>query len=108
MTEYKEEHVMRVQITARTPELLAALADRVPIDFGCRGVVSQRKDGSVVADAYVKENRIKDLEQDGIAVKTIADQTAISRERQKQVGRGNRFSGELSIPRGLGKKIREE
>ncbi len=75
------------------------------LDTVCMGGRELRADGTIVFEALVPEPVLKDI-GDRVNVEVLADMTKEGRERQKEVGRGNRFKGDDWIPRGLGKKVR--
>ena len=97
--------VLRVLVTAKDrATMLALLHDQRP-DIG--GTPKISADGAVRIEAYVPEDRVDALKRDGVTVQILGDQTAATRERQKEVGTGNRFKTGDPVPRGLGAKIKE-
>ncbi|MDQ3957342.1 MAG: hypothetical protein M3273_03370 [Actinomycetota bacterium] len=93
-----------VRIEAGDPESLQALPmDRM--DTACMGGRRRRDDGTIVFEAIVPEELMQEIGKRA-TVEVIADVDERGRERQKEVGRGNRFKGDDWIPRGLGKKVR--
>jgi hypothetical protein len=102
-----EEKILHVRIHAENAEALKALP-LAQMDRGCMGGYRRQDDGSVIFEALVPESVIKTMKDKRTRVEVVADALEQSRERQKEVGKGNRFTGENWIPRGLGKKIREE
>jgi len=65
---------------------------------------TRRERDSVVIEVFVPEDEVKQLEHPGVAVQVLFDASARGRERQAEVGKGNRFAGEQRIPKGLGDK----
>ncbi len=103
-----DEPIMRVQIEAPTLGDLRAFTDEIrPADLGCRAIPRQTE-GSFVIDAYLPEPQLQ-AARDGrtasrVSLRVIENATEIGRERQKEVGEGNRFASRGQIPRGLGRK----
>jgi len=58
----------------------------------------------VALQAYVAEAEVGSLRERGFEVEVVADMTVAWRERQQDVGRGDRFEGGAIAPRGLGIK----
>lgn len=97
--------VLRVLLTAKDrATMLALLRDQHP-DVG--GTPKISADGAVRLEAYVPEDRVDALERDGVGVQVLGDQSDATRQRQKEVGTGNRFKTGDPVPRGLGVKIKE-
>jgi hypothetical protein len=99
-----QKPVFRVVITARDRATMLALLDRHRLDIG--GSPRYSAGGAVSIDAYVPADRVDALEGDGVRVEFVGDETAVARERQKEVGKGNRFLTGDPVPHGLGRKIR--
>lgn len=94
---------MHVLITAKDrATMLALLRERHP-DVGGSATVAEN--GSVRIHAFVPEKDVKALKRPGVTVEILADQTAATRERRKEVGQGNRFLTGDPVPHGLGTKI---
>lgn len=103
MAEYK---VLRVRIRATDVDALKTLP-LAQMDRGCMGGVKRHPDGGVVLEALVAESLIETVTDKRLDLEVLGDSLAESRSRQRQVGKGNRFTGEDWIPRGRGKKVRE-
>jgi hypothetical protein len=99
------KETMRILITAKDGDTLRALLRGRELDLACGGP-KQREGGAVSIEAYVPEDRIDQLRVPGVKIDILGDETATARERQKQVGKGNRFEGGV-VPRGLGRKVKE-
>jgi hypothetical protein len=68
-----------------------------------------KREGDIVSlDVFVEEHVVADIDEKDLKVKVLFDASARGRERQKEVGKGNRFLGAQRIPLGLGIKTREE
>ncbi len=103
MAEYK---VLRVRIYATDADALNTLP-LTQMDRGCMGGVRRQPDGGVVLEALVAESLMENVTDRRLRLEVVGDILAESRSRQREVGEGNRFTGENWIPRGLGKKVRE-
>jgi hypothetical protein len=55
-------------------------------------------------DAYVPEELLDELKRAGGDFEIVEDATQVGKERQKEVGHGDRFEEGTTVPRGLGKK----
>lgn len=102
-----ENKMLHVRIYTDDSEALKALP-MTQIDRGCMGGIKKQEDGGLVFEALVPESLPNAVKDKRIRFEVLDDALEKSRERQRQVGRGNRFTGENWVPRGLGKKIREE
>ncbi|MGZ8305418.1 MAG: hypothetical protein ACXWU6_02290 [Allosphingosinicella sp.] len=106
MQEQKQD-IMRVLITAPDRNILEKVLRDHPVDTGCTGGVST--DGAGVRiEAHVRQDAIERLQRSKVKVEVLGNASAEGRERQDEVGRGNRFKGEARLPRGLGRKVKEE
>lgn len=101
-----DEKILRILITAPDKQTLTALLSENPLDLGCAGPQRQES-GAVSVEAYVPEARIERLRRYAAKIDVLDDASATARERQKEVGRGNRFEGENRVPRGQGRKVKE-
>ncbi len=102
-----DEPIIHFQIEAASMEELRAFTDETQPDLGCRAIARRTETGYVI-DAYLPESRLEATRgvrsAVGITLKVIENTTEVGRERQKQVGKGNRYAVRGAIPRGLGKK----
>ena len=85
-------------------EDFAELMQKFPLDLGCRPHIELNQDGTGTVQAFASEERIRELEDAGYRVERGENVSALGRERQKEVGVGDRFQGGRVIPRGLGIK----
>jgi hypothetical protein len=92
-----------VRITV-TREAYAELTRRFELDLGCRPHVQVNPDGTGTLLAYADEARIGELKAAGYAVEQGENVSALGRERQQEIGVGDRFQGGRIVPRGLGRK----
>ena len=97
--------VYRVLVTARDRAAMLALLHRHKLDIG--GSPRYSADGAVRIEAYVPADGVAELEADGARVEIVADETATNRDRQLQVGLGNRFLTGDPVPHGVGRKVRD-
>jgi hypothetical protein len=97
--------VMRVLITATDRDtILALLRERKPEVAGSATILAN---GAVRINAFVLEKNVNGLKRRGVTVEVLGDQSAITRERRKEVGKGNRFLTGDPVPHGLGVKVRD-
>ena len=101
------ESIMRIQIEAPTLADLRAFTDEIQPDLGCRAI-PRRRDGRFLIDAYLPESQVQAARgsrtASRVSLRIIENATEIGRERQKEVGEGNRFAARGQVPRGLGRK----
>jgi len=102
-----EDPVIRFQIEGDSLEDIRAFADEVQPDLGCRAV-ARKTDSGFVIDAYLPESQLNAARNarsaTRIRIRVIENATEVGRERQREVGTGNRFAQRGAIPRGLGGK----
>ncbi len=91
------------RITANR-ETLAKIMQDFALDVGCRPHAEMKPDGTATMLVYATEERIAELRAAGYGVERGENVSAIGRERQADVGRGDRFNGGRVAPRGLGQK----
>ncbi|MDX6404028.1 MAG: hypothetical protein QOH70_1483 [Blastocatellia bacterium] len=92
-----------VRITAGR-EVLAKIIREFALDVGCRPHAELKPDGSAALLAYATKERIDEMKAAGYGVELGENVSAIGRERQAEVGKGDRFEGGRVAPRGLGEK----
>lgn len=95
--------LFEVRITV-SPEGFAELMQKFPLDLGCRPHIAMNPDGTGTLQAFASDQRIRELEAHGYKVEQGENVSAVGRERQKEVGVGDRFQGGRVMPRGLGHK----
>jgi hypothetical protein len=102
-----DDPIIHFEIQARTLEDLRAFADEVQPDLGCRPI-ARRTDDRFVIDAYLPESQLEVTRAaraaGRVTIRVIENATEVGRERQKEVGQGNRFAVRGTAPRGLGRK----
>ncbi|MEK6335436.1 MAG: hypothetical protein AABM67_10845 [Acidobacteriota bacterium] len=101
--EYLPPDFYAAQITG-SRETLARVLQEPALDFGCRPHAKLNLDGSATLQIYATEARIAELQAAGYQVERGENVSAIGRERQAEIGKGDRFEGGRIAPRGLGEK----
>ncbi len=66
------------------------------------------KEGRAVLTFYLTQTQIKYLEKEGVSAEVRENVSEIGRERQKEIGSGDRFEGGKIAPRPRGLAAREE
>jgi hypothetical protein len=83
----------------------AELMQKFPgLDLGCRPHIDPNPDGTGTLQAFVSEERIRELEDAGYTLIKGENVSALGREHRKEIGIGDRFQGGRVTPRGLGSK----
>jgi hypothetical protein len=103
-----DEPIIHIQIEAPTLADLRAFTDENrPADLGCRAIPRQIE-GKFVMDAYLPEPHLQAARDSRtasrVSLRVIEYATEIGRERQREVGEGDRFASRGEVPRGLGRK----
>src|SRR5688500_9961710 len=103
-----EEPIIRIQIEAPTLVDLRAFTDEIrPADLGCRAI-PRRTEGRVIIDGYLPETQLEAARgsraASRVSLRVIENATEVGRERQEEVGEGDRFAARGEVPRGLGRK----
>jgi hypothetical protein len=103
-----EDPIIRIQIEAPTLVDLRAFTDEIrPADLGCRAIPRQ-EEGRFVIDGYLPEPQLQAARASRaasrVSLRVIENATEVGRERQREVGEGNRFASRGQVPRGLGRK----
>lgn len=101
--DYAPPDLFEVRITGDR-ETIARLMRTFKLDVGCRPHPQINADGSVTLLAYANEGRIRELQTAGYRVEQGENVSELGRQRQKEVGQGDRFEGGRIAPRGLGQK----
>jgi hypothetical protein len=87
-----------------TRESYTELLQKFALDLGCRPHVDGNSDGTGTLVAYVSEERMREIQSAGYSVEMGENVSALGRERQAEVGTGDRFEGGRIAPKGLGQK----
>lgn len=95
-----------VRITG-APDAVRALVAKLDLDVGCRHPhVEANRDRTVTLLAFASEAKIADIAAGGVTVERGANVSALGRERQSEVGKGDRFESGKLAPEGLGTLMR--
>lgn len=98
--------VHRIKLRAQTLEELRAFLDGSGFDLGCRPVV-HREGNEFVVEVYAPLPEVDRLRSarsvSGINVTVVENASEVGRNRQAEVGSGNRFAARQAL-RGLGIK----
>jgi len=92
---------------AVTRESFESLLKKFDLDVGCRPHFQQNTDGTASLTAFATKERIRELEGAGYKVEVGENASEVGRQRQAEVGKGDRFEGGRVVPRGLGEKTGE-
>lgn len=87
-----------------TRESYTELLQKFELDLGCRPHVDPQPDGTGILLAYASEDRIREIQSAGYSIEVGENVSQLGRERQTEVGKGDRFEGGRIVPRGLGTK----
>jgi len=99
----REKRVMRIVLQVPNQKTLTKMVQEYRLDIGGGGP-RRLPDGSLRTQAYVPEELLVKIRKAGGTIEVMEDATQVGRERQKEVGRGDRFKGGKKVPRGLGRK----
>jgi hypothetical protein len=84
-------------------ETLARVLETFALDVGCRHAhIEPNPDRTGTMTVYATEARIRELRDAGFTVEAGENVSALGRERQRDVGTGDRFRGGRVAPRGRG------
>lgn len=98
--------LLAVRITV-TRESFGELMQRFALDVGCRPVVEQTEqtgDDRGTLLAFAPRTQIAELEAAGYQIEIGENVSEVGRQRQAEIGQGDRFEGGRAVPRGLGTK----
>ena len=98
-----EKNIMRIVLKAPNPESLAKFVKDLQLDFGGGGP-RRLPDGTLSVEVYATEDELDKLKKAGGIFEIVENATEVGKERQKEVGRGDRFEGGKKFPQGLGRK----
>jgi len=100
----KEKTIMRIALKGPNREALNKLVKEFHLDIWGAGGAKRLPDDTISMEAYVPEETLDKLKKSGGIFEIIEDATAVGKERQKEVGSGDRFESGKIAPRGLGRK----
>jgi hypothetical protein len=85
-------------------ETIATVLREFELDVGCRHAhVEPNPDRTATLLVYATEQRVRELQAAGYNVEKGENVSALGRQRQTEVGKGDRFDGGR-VPSGLGEK----
>ena len=85
-------------------ETLEKLMKEFDVDAGCRPHPEVHHDHGGSLLVYASEEQIRLFQTAGYRVERGENVSEIGRQRQAEIGKGDRFEGGRIAPRGLGKK----
>ena len=96
-----------VRITG-TPEAIREILATHDLDIGCRRPhIDENDDRTVTLHAFASEEKMAEIESADVRIERGANASAQGRERQAEVGKGDRFEGGRLAPEGLGTLVRD-
>lgn len=99
--------IIRIEIRAATLSDIKDFTDEIQPDLGCRATAVKTDRGYAV-NAYLPESQLEVAaaarSAAKVSVHVVENATEVGRQRQQEVGAGNRFAARGEIPRGLGRK----
>ena len=97
--------IFRVLLRAPDRETLAKAIRQHGLDIDHSHPSKERP---LEIEAFLTQKQIDDLKKSGWDLRVGKNLSEIGRERQKEVGKGDRFEGGKVAPKGLGKKTGKE
>ena len=104
--QYPENDIFRVVLYAPDRESLAQLLRKRLLDVGPVHAASGTKE--IEVHLFVNEEQILQLRKDEWRLEVHENLSEVGRNRQKEVGKGDRFEGGNIAPKGLGTKPHKE
>jgi hypothetical protein len=98
-----EDGTVRIRLNGSDQDSLLKHIKDYQLEIGGGGT-RRLPQGGFGIDVYVAGARVEELQRNNLVFEVIENATTIGRERQKEVGTGDRFAGGTIAPRGLGKK----
>jgi hypothetical protein len=96
-----DRFAIRIEVTR---ESFNKLLREYDLDVGDRPLVEPKAEGAGTLLAFAPASQIKELEAAGYRVEVGENISEIGRQRQAEVGEGDRFEGGRVAPLGLGMK----
>jgi hypothetical protein len=103
----QDPDIFRVTLTAPDRGTLARVVRELGLDVDHQHPDEEKDEKTVHITAFLSEQQIAELKSRGWELRVEENLSAIGRERQKEVGTGDRFDSGKTQPTGLGKKVRE-
>jgi hypothetical protein len=104
-TQELEGDIFRVELRVPDREALGQLLNNGALDFGS---IQSQPNGEIIVDLFLTRSQIGQLEKVGHKLEVFENMSEIGKERQKEVGAGDRFEGGKIAPKGLGKKTERQ
>jgi hypothetical protein len=103
MSDASHQKILCIRITG-PDEAIRALLSQHPAEADA----VKRTDKEVSVEVFLPELVVEQIDRKKLHIEILYDAAARGRERQKEVGEGNRFEGERRTFQGLGTKTKEE
>jgi hypothetical protein len=104
----QDPDIFRVTLHAPDRDALATVVHELGLDIDHQHPSEVPDAKGIQITAFLTEQQIDELKRRLWTLHVEENLSQIGRERQKEVGKGDRFAGGKVKPTGLGKKIREE
>jgi hypothetical protein len=102
MANASQPRILCIRVTGQEEAVRALLAGHAAEAYAVK-----RDGGLVSAEIFLPEPAVERIDRGQLQVEVLYDATARGRQRQREVGRGNRFEGERKTFEGLGAKTKE-
>ena len=103
-TTNRDEDLLAVRVRV-TREQARRLVERADLDFGDRPHIRPQSEDVAILEVFATETQVAELKAEGLEVEVGENISAAGRERQAEVGQGDRFEGGRIPPRGIGQKV---
>jgi hypothetical protein len=100
----QDPDVFRVALRAPDRATLAKIVREFGLDIDHQHPAEDDRAKEVRIDAFLTQREIDLLKSRDLELRVGENLSAVGRERQKEVGKGDRFKGGKTRPKGLGKK----
>jgi hypothetical protein len=103
MSDASRQKILCVRVTGSDDALRDMLARHPGEAYSIRRIGER-----VSAEVFLPEAAVEQIDRKQVDIEVLYDASARGGERQKEVGKGNRFEGDQRRFQGLGAKTREE
>ena len=103
MPDASRSKILCIRVTGREEHLRALLASHATEAYAVK-----RDGDEISAEIFLPETTVERIDHARLKVEVLYDATARGRQRQREVGRGNRFERQGKTFQGLGVKTKEE
>jgi hypothetical protein len=104
----KDPDIFQVVFTAPDRASLAQLVRELGLDIDHQHSGEEHNTKEINIGAFLTQQQIDEVKHRGWCLRVEKNLSEIGRDRQKEVGKGDRFERGKVRPQGLGRKIREE